>query len=251
MAVIWKKKQNNKLYEVRSAGSTRRLYTNRVCHSQYNPNQILTGSVWDLLLLPAFFHSEGLIKRVLVLGVGGGAILRQVQHFFSPEVIVGVEMDAMHLEIGQRFLNLKGDSYRLEQGDAVQWVENYKDEPFDLIIEDLFTESSGQPVRAVAANSNWFKQLLPLLDDDGVLVMNFASKFEFRNSALFRNKGTNHYFRSIFQLTMPTLENYIAACVRHEAESAELHRNLNQVDVLRRALESKKLRYRIRKLRKL
>ncbi len=78
MAIVWSKKVAETRYEVRSAGSPLRLYTDGVFHSQYNPEQLLTGHVWDLLMLPAFFYPKNTIKRVLVLGVGGGAVVAYV-----------------------------------------------------------------------------------------------------------------------------------------------------------------------------
>ena len=79
MALLWSEQDGDSRYEVRSAGNTRRLYTNGVFHSQYNPNNPVTGSVWDLLLLPAFFLPPGRPRRVLVLGVGGGENIRGQQ----------------------------------------------------------------------------------------------------------------------------------------------------------------------------
>ncbi len=37
MAVLWQKKTAGQHYEVRTAGNSRRLYKNGVCHSQFNP----------------------------------------------------------------------------------------------------------------------------------------------------------------------------------------------------------------------
>ncbi len=250
MTVIWKKYNQANSYEIRSAGATRRLYTNGVCHSQYNPKQILTGSIWDLIFIPAYFHSNRDIRRVLVLGVGSGAIMRLLEYFFSPALIQGVELDETHLYIAKRFFKLQHDCYQFAQADARDWVNEFQGEPFDLIIEDLFIEKSGQPVRAVAANSDWYKQLKQLLSDDGILIMNFASQTEFKHSAVNQVKYINNKFKSVFQLTMPTLDNTVGVYLQHEQESAELYNNLNQVDVIRRALESKKLRYRIRKQRR-
>lgn len=68
MSLIWSKNVSGVQYEVRSAGSSKRLYTNGVFHSQYNPVQKITGHVWDLLMIPAFFYPQNTIKKVLVLG---------------------------------------------------------------------------------------------------------------------------------------------------------------------------------------
>ena len=65
MAVIWQKHVEGKCYEVRAAGHTRRLYTDGVFHSQYNPRHSLTGNVWDLLSLPSFFLQQRQLQRAL------------------------------------------------------------------------------------------------------------------------------------------------------------------------------------------
>ena len=106
MAVIWQKYVNGTKYQVRRAGLTRRLYTNDVCHSEFNPDKLVTGSIWDLLVLPAFFHTPGKIKRVLMLGVGGGASILQLHHLLQPDHITGLELDPVHLDIARRFFNV-------------------------------------------------------------------------------------------------------------------------------------------------
>src|SRR5690606_1943682 len=87
MALIWSKRHGNVKYEVRSAGNTRRLYSNGVFHSSYNPSRAITGGVWDLLMMPAFLYPPGAIRRVLLLGVGGGTVIRQLQAFVRPREI--------------------------------------------------------------------------------------------------------------------------------------------------------------------
>lgn len=67
MAIIWSRCLGGVHYEVRSAGNSLRLYTDGVFHSQYNPYRLITGHVWDLLMLPALFYPANKIKRVLVM----------------------------------------------------------------------------------------------------------------------------------------------------------------------------------------
>ena len=73
MALIWETEQDGVRYEVRRAGQTLRLYANGVQHSEFHPKRLLTGSVWDLLWLPALLHEPARFRRVLVLGLGGGS----------------------------------------------------------------------------------------------------------------------------------------------------------------------------------
>gem|GEM_PF-4276042 len=58
----------------------------------------MSGGVWDLLFIPSLFLEAGAVKRVLLLGVGGGAVIRQYLTFMQIEKLVGVELDPMHLK---------------------------------------------------------------------------------------------------------------------------------------------------------
>ncbi len=173
MAIVWQKTVRGTDYQVRSAGHTRRLYTDGVFHSQYNANRPVTGSVWDLLLLPAFFHPVGEIQRVLVLGVGGGAVINQLNHFLSPHRIEGVELNPVHIHVARKYFNVDSTNVSLHEADAVSWLKSYRGPKFDLIIDDLFGEENGEPCRAVAANQSWCELLRRRLKTNGTLVMNF------------------------------------------------------------------------------
>jgi len=248
MAIIWSKKSAGVKYEVRSAGNSLRLYTDGVFHSQYNPRQLLTGHVWDLLMLPAFFYPQHKIKRVLVMGVGGGAVLHMLRNFCAPQLIVGVELNPVHVSVARRFFDLKHKSIKLIEADAISWLKNYKGEKFDMIIDDLFAEKEGEPVAVVKADRSWFTHVLKQLNKDGVFVRNFINKSELSQSAGLTNPFIAKKFSSVFQLTSCFNENFVAAYVRAEASSKVLRTNLINTPGLNPNLKTSRLRYRVRQL---
>jgi spermidine synthase len=248
MAIIWEKQINGTHYEVRSAGRTRRLYSNGVFHSQYNPNSPITGSVWDLLMLPAFFFPVNEIKHVLVLGVGGGTVVQQLSRFVSPRKIIGVELNPVHVFVARRFFQLNNKQVQLYTADAVQWLRNYRGERFDMIIDDIFGEENGEPVRAVESNQSWCALLLQHLAPQGVLVSNFISPQQLRQSACCGSDGLRRHFKAVYQLTTPLNENAVGAFLRKESTSRILRGNLSQVRGLNPSLKTSKLRYQIRRL---
>ncbi|MCW8840313.1 MAG: hypothetical protein OQK96_04985, partial [Gammaproteobacteria bacterium] len=201
------------------------LYTNGVFHSQYNPNNPVTGSVWDLLMLPAFFAPQR-IRRVLVLGVGGGAVIRQLNHFLRPELIVGVELNPVHLEVARDYFDVEARNVALHQADAILWLRQYRGEPFDLIIEDLFSDNGGDPQRVIEADAPWLRLLLKRLSPQGVLVINFGSQTELRCSAWFTEPAIRSKFPSAFRLTTPLYENVIGAFLRQPVEGRVLRQKL-------------------------
>ncbi len=248
MALVWRREVAGVNYEVRSAGQTLRLYTNNVFHSQYNPRQLLTGHVWDLLMLPAFFYPTGHIKRVLVMGVGGGAVIHQLRHFAQVVSITGVELNPVHISIARRFFGLKGKVIQLIEADAIEWLKNYRGPEFDMIIDDLFAELDGEPVSVVEANPGWFKLMLKHLSADGVIVRNFIDRKSLLNSAPLTSRSIARCFSSVFQLTSHYNENFVGVFLRCESTSRYLRKRLQETPGLNPDRKSCRLRYRLRKL---
>lgn len=248
MAIIWQKVEGENRYEVRQAGNSLRLYTNGVFHSQYNPKQPVTGNVWDLLMLPAFFRPQQ-IRRVLVLGVGGGAVIRQLNHFLKPERIVGVELNPVHLEVARDQFGVAAANVELHEADAIWWLRQYRGERFDLIIEDLYSDNEGAPERVIAADGAWMRRLLKHLTPRGALVINFGSPQELKASAWFNVATLREKFPTAFKLTTPLYENAIGAFLRFEAESGELRHQLLNWSELNATRQGCRLNYSIRKLK--
>lgn len=247
MALVWERRDAGTLYQVRSAGRTLRLYTNGVFHSQYNPDRPVTGSVWDLLLLPAFFYAPGELRRVLVLGVGGGAVIRQLQRFVRPESVTGVELSPVHLSVARRFFGVRGRSVRLERADAVDWLRRYRGAPFNMIIDDLYADVDGEPQRAVEAGSDWVGRLLGCLAPQGLIVSNFTSPLELDASAYRMDAGCRKHFRAAFRLSTAQNYNAVGAFLARPATARLLRRRVQafpQLDPRRKH----GLQYRIRTL---
>lgn len=211
MAILWRKALDGVRYEVRSAGRTVRLYTNGVLHTQYNPARLLTGSVWDLLLLGALTQPRARIRRVLVLGVGGGAVIRQLLHLLPDAHVTGVELNPVHIDLARRFFGLRDARVELHCENAITWLALYDGEPFDLVIDDLFGERDGEPCRAVNADADWFDLLVTHLRPHGTLVMNFAGPEEVRRCAWRGDRALRRRFPAALSLSTPTCENRVVA----------------------------------------
>ncbi len=206
MTLLWDQAIAGTHYSVRQSGASIRLYSNRVFHSQWNPNKPFAGGVWDCLSLPVMYRQPDNVQRVLVLGVGGGAVIRQLQHLLGEHQLTGVELDACHLDIAQRWFGIDGTIVNLVHGDALQWLANYTGEPFDLIIDDLFGHGEGEPIRACPLTPEWVALLNHHLDENGLLIVNCVDARELKNSLpVFACTD----FRFGYRWTLPAYENAI------------------------------------------
>ncbi len=248
MALIWSHTIDDRTYEVRSAGATRRLYTNGAFHSQYNPNQPVTGNVWDLLFLPSMFAPRGSIKRVLMLGVGGGAVINQLNHFIKPDEIIGIELDPVHIKVAKEFFGLRQKNVTIICDDARAWLEEYQGEPFDLIIDDIFIDGIAEPYRPVFADVQWFESLTNHLGNSGAVVFNFGDEHELQSSGYFEDKRITKNFLSAFRLITPLYENVIGAFHRRYHEISELKRNIRQINELNEDRADCRLSYAISRI---
>lgn len=204
-------------YEVRRTGSALTLTTEGVLHTLYDESAVISGRVWDLLALPPIALGSA---RVLVLGVGGGAAIRQLLRYGAATEIVGVDLDAVHLDLGRRHFGLDDPRVRLVHGDARAYVAS-DDSIYDCIIEDVFVETEGDPRRALLFDADWAGALEARLAKTGVLVINHASQKETREGVLdaasFRKR-----FRSALALETSTACNQVVALFRRAIDPRSL-----------------------------
>jgi len=244
LAIIWELDSNSTNYQVRTAGNSIRLYSNGVFHSQFNPQRPFCGQLWDLLSLPCLFPDPREIHNVLILGVGGGAVIKQLQILLDRPHITGIDIDPTHLHIAQHFFDVNS-TVNLVCADAVSWVSEHKGKKFDLIVDDLFFEKDGEPHRAVQADDFWMSLLMQHLSSNGLLVSNFVSRQEFRDCAILQNDALWQQFPSIFQLSTTLTENRIGIFLKKRGDNNHWRRQL----LSHPEINTKELRYTLRKVK--
>lgn len=80
------------------------------------------------------------IKKVLILGLGGGTVAKLIRKKYPEAKITGVEIDPVMIELGKKYLELD-DETKIKIQDAFDYLShlsNSKPEFFDLIIIDLY-----------------------------------------------------------------------------------------------------------------
>lgn len=228
MSLLWEHTAGDTHYSVRRSGESVRLYSNRVFHSQWNPNKPFAGGVWDCLSLPALYRPADSLQRILLLGVGGGAVIRQLQCLVDYTSITAVEIDEQHLAVAKRWFGVDDPRVTMIHADAVRWLANYQGPPFDLIIDDLFGHSEGEPLRACALTALWTSSLHRHLSDDGMLVVNCVDSRELKLAIpVLADSGFNHGYRWM----LPTYENAIGVLSSTAIRARDWSRHLETSDL--------------------
>jgi len=224
MGILWEHTQNETTYSVRSAGGSIRLYSNRVFHSQWNPKRPFAGAVWDCLTLPVLYKKPESIKRILLLGLGGGASVRQLQTLLSFDKLVSVEIDPVHIDIAQRWFDVTDNNIDLIEADAIAWLKAYKGPKFDYVIDDLFGHSDNEAMRAQPLNASWITELERVMSQDALLVVNCIDRSELmRSTATFKSAG----FKQGYRWSQLEYENAIGVLFRQPVRTSEWSTNLD------------------------
>lgn len=247
MRELWRQERDGVLYQLRRRGRTLSLFANGIQHSEFHPERWVTGSVWDLLWLPALFHEPQQHRRILVLGLGGGSLVPPLAGLVQPDTFVGVDNDSAHLEVAEQFFDVGGFGVHTVLDNARDWVRDWQGEPFDLVIEDLFAPSSDTVSRVLPANRDWCRSLKKLVAPGGTLVMNFGDWREYRHSWAASRPAQSGWRRG-FRLSTPDCHNAVIAWLARDASSSELRARVRARPELDGALKRGRLNYGVRRL---
>ena len=229
MALIWESLIDGNHYQVRTAGASIRLYKNGVNHSQTNPNRPLSGSIWDLITLPTLHRSIGSIDDVCILGFGAGSVGIQLKDLGVASHIVGIELDPIHLTIAHGFFECS-KGYELISGDAVEWVNGVSDSTlYDVIIDDLYTELNGLPVRCAPMDVQWCEGLCRLLKPGGMLIFNIIEPDKIPHFPIFKCVELRKRFTEVIMYRIDGYENRVIAFSETPFVKSNLESNLQKV----------------------
>lgn len=128
--------------------------------------------IYHEMLAHVSILAHGAVKRVLVIGVGDGGILREIVRHRGIEEIVAVEIDASVIDLCRTYLPqhsagaLDDPRIRLVIADGLDVVANTQ-ERFDLIISD-----STDPIGPAASlfSREFYRNCQRALNADGILA---------------------------------------------------------------------------------
>jgi len=152
--------------------------------------------------------AHGAAKRVLIIGGGDGAMLREVSRHQNIEQITMVEIDAGVVTFCQKFLPnhsagaYKDPRFNLVIDDGVNFVRQCNDK-FDVIISDC-TDPIG-PGESLFT-SEFYAGCRRCLNENGIFVAQNGVCFLQQDEAVNSHRKLSHYFSdvSFYQAAIPT-----------------------------------------------
>lgn len=133
---------------------------------------ILSGLYYDAYsLFPAIFQDKQPVK-VLILGLAGGTIAKQLKYFYKDKVeITGVELDPKVIEVGKKYFELDETDITIVNQDARTFVSTTQ-ESFDLVILDTYQNELQIPWQLTT--QEFWEKVKNILNSSGLLLMNVA-----------------------------------------------------------------------------
>ncbi|MCE9634991.1 MAG: hypothetical protein K8T90_04730 [Planctomycetes bacterium] len=258
MALLWSGGMDGRVVEVRSAGATRRLLVDGVLHTAWNARAGLTGAVWDPLGLAALAARRR--RSALLLGVGGGAAIHLLRLHAGVDRVVAVEREPVLLGVAREHFDVAAPGVDLVEADAVAWVAGRvaarraarmsggaRPARFDVVIDDLFHEADGEPIRS-ATGTRWWRRVASLVAPGGVLIANFDELATLRRSGLLDDARVASRFPSALLFSCPGFTNAIVALTRDAVTAAEFRARLAAVPSLAGSAARRLLRFSARDL---
>jgi spermidine synthase len=115
----------------------RELIVDETFASLYRPGDASTGSVWDAIGAPLLLLPEAKRARLLILGLGGGSVARQLRRLAPEAEIVAVELDRDVVDVARAEFDLDEIGLEVIVDDALAVLERER-RSFDAIFEDVF-----------------------------------------------------------------------------------------------------------------
>ncbi len=124
-------------------------------------------------------------RKVLIIGGGEGATLREVLKYKSVEEAVMVDIDEKVVEFSKKYLEFmhRGSFYdkraRVVIMDGLKYVRETPDKSFDVVILDLTDPYAGEVAKPLYSEE-FYKDIYRILRDDGVMVTQAGNSFYYK-----------------------------------------------------------------------
>jgi len=144
-------------------------------YATYDEKRLLSGYSWDALTAGALLHPdvERRPLRILLLGLGGGTVTRQLRHVLPEADLVAVEIDGEVVRLARDHMHLDDQQVKVHVGDALAFIaDGAAKDTFDVILDDLYLTGDDDVMRPAVPEGPYLEQLQRRLADGGLLLAN-------------------------------------------------------------------------------
>jgi spermidine synthase len=128
-------------------------------------------NIWRTSLRKVRINKLKEISEILILGLGGGSMVKVIDKIFPGSKITAVDIDPLMVELGEKHLGLDRKSVNVRIDDAYAFVKKTvkAKKKFDLICVDLYV---GDQFPEEFESKDFMKLVMKLLKNSGAAVFN-------------------------------------------------------------------------------
>ncbi len=141
-------------------------------HATWHRERILTGYAWDALTAASVLYPGDSPRNLLMLGLGGGTVCRQLRHIFPDLSITAIEIDKGMVDLARRYMSLDDLTIDVRIGDAYQMIDDVE-ERFDVVIDDVYLGTGRDVLRPKDMAEGVLRRLASLTAPRGIVAANF------------------------------------------------------------------------------
>lgn len=213
------------------------LYTGKkYLQSSYHPSRRSRGLVWEWFAAAPLFSGsfKGILGSVLILGLGGGSIVKALNNAYAAGRVTGVELDPLIINLAKKYFYLNDANLTVTAGNAAQFVFSVKEE-FDLVVVDAYRQNQ---IDSGVRQKSFLRRCRQILTPQGVLAINCVNLDDEKAE----NEKLIKLLKTIYRGVYGILVNYnlllFATNSTDRPQSSEVLRVIK-----RAALENKKLSF--------
>lgn len=207
--------------------------------SYFMKQGILTGQYFDYIaLVPEL--SQAANPNVLILGLAGGTVTREIDHYIPQAKITGVEIDPKVVELAKQHFQLDQQNVTVHIDDARSFVRKVSattDTRYNTIIIDAYTNEIYIPWHLTT--QEFYEELNAVLAPDGIVAFNMGSTTD--QTTLFQSvlATLRATFEYVAVVPVPDTLNYIVLASHQEVQFDTVSQIANDSNDERSAIAKK------------
>jgi spermidine synthase len=148
------------------------LNEGQAIHSVYDPTKLLTRGPWDYFSMAPLYGNRQWTGqrpgRVLIIGLAGGTVARQITAAYGPVPIDGVEIDPRIIDVGRRYFDMNEPNLNAVAADGRYFLDTTAQQ-YDIIAIDAYRQPY---IPFQLTTKEFFQSARQHLTPNGVVVVN-------------------------------------------------------------------------------
>ena len=202
-----------------------------------NKDKTLTNSYFDYYNLLPYLDNNDKEQNILILGLAGGTISTQLNHFFSKDYnlrIDGVEIDKKIIELAKKYFSLDNPSLTIYNLDGRNFLDYYNKQ-YNAIVIDVYANQLY--ISFQLTTKEFFTLVKKHLAANGVVAMNVNAVSP--DSALLKNitNTMNLVFKNVYLVPVPNSLNYMVIASDNDLDFTKIE-NFNKIEELKPIIDN-------------